>query len=249
MPTKTFRRAAFLFALCSGASLAVATAGEPGKAVRTEKGMTLVVPAEHASLGKVYYVLPGKDAQVTFDSDAPLEHIKGVSNKVVGYAAGPAAPAAGAAPVVRGQFNLPVNTLDTGIPMRNEHLQSDQWMDAKSFGDVVFTLSDVTDAKVAKQDAGFTTYEATLVGVMTMKGVSKDMRVPARIVVMPETEKTKVRAPGDLLAIRASFDVKMSEYGVAKGSPAMESGKIADELKMDISLFLSTVSPETPPKK
>lgn len=249
MPTVPARRSLLLLALvaCAGAAW-TAHAAEPGKAARTEKGQTLAVPAEHASMGRVYYVLPGKDAQVTFESDAPLEHIKGVTNKVVGYAVGAKAEAGGA-PIVKGQFNLPVASLNTGIPLRNEHVQSEGWMNAGSFPDVIFTLNDVKDAKVAKQDAGFTTYTATLVGVMTVKGVSKDMSVPARLVVMPESDKTKARAAGDLLAIRATYTIKMSDFGVGVGNPAMQSGKISDELKMDTSLFLSTVSPETPAKK
>lgn len=225
------------------AAAAMSAATGIAAAPRTEKGMTLEVPAEHASMGKVYYVLPGKDGQITFTSDAPLEHIKGTSNRVVGYAVAPT-DAAQAGALMAGEFVLPVASLNTGIPMRDEHLQSDRWMGAGSHPDIVFTLKEVKDAKVAKEDAGFTTWQVTLVGDMTIKGVSKSMDVPARITSMPESEKTKARAPGDLLAIRAEYAVKLSDFGVAAGDPAMQSGKVADEITLDTFLLLSTVSPE-----
>lgn len=224
------------------AAAAMAASGL-GAAPRTEKGMTLQVPAEHASMGKVYYVLPGKDGQITFTSDAPLEHIKGTSSRVIGYAVAPT-DAAQAGALLAGEFVLPVGSLNTGIPMRDEHLRSDRWMGAESHPDIVFTLKEVRDAKVAKQDAGFTTWQVTLVGDMTIRGVSKSMSVPARITSMPESEKTKARAPGDLLALRCEYAVKLSDFGIATNEPAVQSGKVSDEITLDTFLLLSTVSPE-----
>ncbi len=225
-------------ALAIGAGAALAET-----APRTEKGQTLVVPDAQAAAGKVYFVLPGKDGQITFTSDAPFEHIKGTSNRVIGYAIAPT-DLSKAGALVGGQFVLPVASLNTGIPMRDEHLQSDRWLGAGSNPDIVFTLKEVKDASIAKEEAGFTTWAVTLVGDMTIKGVTKPMTVPARITSMPESEKTAARAKGDLMAIRCEYTVNLSDFGVAVGDPAMASGKVADEIQLDTFLLLSTVSPE-----
>lgn len=215
-------------ALCAGA-----LGGE-----RTEDGRTLVVPEAQAELGTVYYVLPGLDAQVTFVSDAPLEHIKGTNNDVIGYAV----VGKDGAPVA-GDFHLPVSDFDTGIPMRNEHLQGERWMHAASFPDVRFELTGVEGMEKVKESEGFTTYSATLVGSMTVKEVTKAMRIPARLTAMPASDRTRVRAKGDLLAIRCEYTINMSDFGVGVGDPAMASGKLSDELGMDTFLLLSTVAP------
>lgn len=230
-------------ALVAGLAL-TAAAGVCSVAIaadRTERGLTLVVPDAHAKLGTVYHVLKGRDAQVTFTSDAPLEYIKGTNNDVVGYAV--VQPGDGANPprLLAGEFRLPVKDFDTGIPMRNEHLQGARWLDAATYPDVVFTLAEVRDVKAAKQSAEFTTYEMTLVGDMTVKGKTREMTIPARVTVMPASEKTKARAPGDLMAIRATYSIKLSDFGV---QDSVVGAKVADDLLLETSLFLSNISPE-----
>ncbi len=231
-----------LAAIALAAGLALAPASRA--ADRSEKGMTLVVPTEHAAMGKVYHALVGKDAQVTFTSDAPLEHIKASSNKVVGYAVVKEGAAGGAPSIVAAEFRLPVTSFDTGIGMRNEHLQGERWMNAKAHPDVVFTMSSFKDAKPEKEGEGFKTYGGVLVGKMTIKGVTKDMEIPAKVTLRPESAATKARAPGDLLAIRCAYTVKMSDFGVGVDDPSKKAGKVADEVELETMLFLSTVSPE-----
>ncbi len=225
--------------IVAGAGLLFSSAALAGE--RSESGKTLVIPPDHASLGQPYYVHSGLDAQVTFISDAPLEHIKGTSNKVIGYAVRSSGDAFG---LSGGEFVLPVSSFDTGIPMRNEHLQGPRWMDAPSHPDVVFVLKSAKDASEVKKSETYTTYAVTLVGTMTVKGTSRDMEIPARITLMPANEQTKVRAPGDLMAIRATYDIKMSDFGIGVGDPGMKVGKVSDELTMDTFLLLSTVSPD-----
>ncbi|MGD9693045.1 MAG: YceI family protein [Phycisphaerales bacterium] len=225
--------------LAAGAALLSPLAAHAAE--RTESGKTLVIPSEHASQGQPYYVHNGLDAQVTFISDAPLEHIKGTSNKVVGYAVRSTGDglALGA-----GEFALPVASLDTGIPLRNEHLQGERWMNAPTHPDVLFVLKSTKDANEVKKSDTFTTYAVTLVGTMTVKGTSREMEIPARITLMPANDQTKVRAPGDLMAIRATYDIKMSDFGIGVDDPGIKIGKLSDTLTMDTFLLLSTVSPD-----
>jgi len=213
-----------------------------GPAERTERGLTLVVPGQAASKGTVYYVQPGRDAQATFTSDAPLEHIKGTSNRVIGYAVwsderGEGGPMG----LVAGEFVMAVESLDTGIPLRDEHLQGSNWLNAATYPDVTFRLVESRDVEVVRRTDEFTTYSMTLVGDMTIKGITSEVRTPARVTVMPESEATRTRAQGDLIAIRAGFNVSLSEHGVAHQTIG---AKVAEDVEIDVALFLATVSPE-----
>ncbi len=207
---------------------------------RAEGDKTLMVPEEEAAKGKVYYVLPGKDAQITFTSDAPLEHIKGTSNQVLGYVV-VADAENGSFDILSGAFRLPVKSLDTGIPTRNEHLQGEKWLNAGSNPDITYVITNVTKPNEVKKDDAFTTYSARIVGEMTINGKTDKVSAGARITRMPESEKTRARAPGDLMAIRCSFKVKLDDYGI---DPGAGGDKVANEIEIDTFLMLSTAKPE-----
>ncbi len=215
----------------------VATAAD-----RTESGKTLVVPKDHAAMGTVYFVHSGADAQMTFTSDAALEHIKGVSNEAVGYAV--ASEDGSAASLLKGEFRVPIKSIDTGIPMRNEHLQGARWLNAEEHPDLVFVLSGAEKVSRAKGEApdGMEIWNAELTGKMSFRGVTKDFTTPARITTMKESPVTKRRAPGDLLIIRSDFEIDLREYGL--NDPGMSAGKVAEVVEVDVFLLLSTVSPD-----
>ena len=228
-----------LGSLATFGAVFLAASGAPGEAPPTEGGLELVIPESHAKLGTVHHVLTGRDAQVTFTSDAPLEYIKGTSNAVIGYII-----AGEGGKLLAGEFHLPVESIDTGIPMRNEHLQSRRWMEAGSHPNVVFRIAETVDIKLAKTSDAFTTYDVTLVGDMTIKGVTREMSIPATITRMPESDATKARFPGDLLAIRCSYPIVLSDFGIGVNDPGISAGKVTDDLILETRLFLSTASPD-----
>jgi len=239
--TRIATRIASSIGLIAASGALLLTAGiASGEAQPTERGFELVVPETHAELGTVFHALKGKDAQVTFTSDAPLEYIKGTSNDVIGYAV---AGEGGA--LLAGEFHLPIDTLETGIPMRDEHLQGERWLHAASYPNVIFQIAETTNVKLAKSSDAFTTYDVTLVGDMTIKGVTREMSIPATVTRMPESDATRARFPGDLLAIRCSYTVQLSDFGIGEGDPGIASGKIANEMELETRLFCSSTSPES----
>lgn len=232
-----------LAALAGLAVPATPAFAQPGQQSRVE------VPAEHAAMGKVYRVHAVKDAQMTFTSDAPLEHIKGISNRVTGYAVAPACADKPEGQLLVGRFDMPVASMDTGIPLRNEHLQGDRWLGAESHPNITFVLKGTEGVTLAREDMGFRTYDATLVGEMTVKGVSREMKIPARLTFMPESERTRARAPGDLLAIRAQYTIKLSDFGVGIGDQSIQSGMVSNDLGIDTFLLLTTFDPASRPAR
>jgi hypothetical protein len=60
---------------------------------------------------------------------------------------------------------------------------------------------------------------------------------------MPESESTRSVAPGNLVAIRAAFDVGLDDFAVGDGDPARRTGAVAETIRVQVRLLLSD-SPE-----
>lgn len=188
----------------------------------------------------VYHTITGRDAQVVFTSEAPLERIVGKSNMVAGYAV--PGPKDNPAALVSAKWVLPVKSMATGIPLRDEHLAGKEWLDAASFPHVEFTLQRVEEIKEVKKGDGFSTWSATLVGEMSMHGVKREIKVPdARLSFFQASDKTKSIAPGDLIFLKCEYTVKMSDYGIKHADVPK---KVSDEVKISQMLRLSSASVE-----
>lgn len=227
----------------SGSAWGAAASGNgaaPPFAQKAEDGKSLVVPQELRARGTAYHTISTDKPQVYFESNAPLEKIKGNSAAVVGYVIlGGPSPAS----IRGGEWHLPVTSMKTGIALRDEHIANDSWLDAAKNPDIVFQLKEVADATLTKQSPDFATYEATLVGDMTIHGVTNPVRIPAaRITLLSESERTRKIAPGELMAIRSKFSVSLPDYGVS--NVAIENEKVSNTIELDVSLFLSTQRPK-----
>lgn len=207
---------------------------------RSRDGKTLVVPAAHRSLGRVYHVLTDRDRQVYFESNAPLENIKGQSNKVVGYAV---LDTGQPGSIVAGEWKLPVGSMKTGIDLRDEHIVGKDWLDAKQNPDIVFQIKETRDIKVIKTSDAFSSYEVTLVGDLTLHGVTRTISIPgSTITLMKESEATRKVARGDLMALRSKFTATLKDYNV---SHPVIGEKVAKDVEIDVALYLSTTPPGT----
>ncbi len=209
---------------------------------RTESGATLAVPAEEAARGKVYYLISGRDNQITFKSDAPLEKIEGTSNEVVGYVV-VGEKEGQPFDIISGAFRLPVESLKTGIPQRDDHLRGGEWLNAGAHPDITYSITNVTKPKEAKAEDEFATYSARIVGMMSIRGQEERVVAPSRITLMPESEKTRAQAAGDLLAIRSTFKIKLKEYDVDVAANPNAKGKVSNDIAIDLFLTLSTAMP------
>jgi len=226
------------------------TTSSPPAAAAPAEPKTLPVPDAVKALGTVYHALPGRERQVQFTSDAPLERIDGHSSEVIGYAVagGPDNPAA----LKAGEWRLPVASLRTGNSMRDQHITEASWLDAAKNPHIVFRLTEVKDAKPApdaKPDAkgGAKTYTATLVGEMSIHGVTKPMTIEgATVAFLSGTDATAKVADGDLLRITATYTVTLADFGIANPAIA-ERKKVAKTVDIKTDLVLSTVPPDEQP--
>lgn len=175
---------------------------------------------------------------VTFKSTVPLEDIVGISNQVVGKLFfDPMKPAAGGS----GMLRVPVASLDTGIPLRDEHLAGPDWLDAGGSPDISFTIVEVKNVKPLKVTDAAKTFDVVAVGDFSLKGKTRRISVPARITWLKESDATKKRQPGDLLAIRTTFDVALADFGIT-GPAGMDiiGSKVGATVSVELSVVASS---------
>lgn len=193
------------------------------------------VPKEIASAGVIYHTITAKQTQVTFTSKAPLENIVGKSNSVVGYAV--ADEGDSPAQLAGAMWVLPVESLATGLPMRDDHLYH-EWLDSESFPTISFILTSTEDIKLVKSGDGFTTWTLTLIGDMTLHGQTKSIRVEkAKLSFLKASEKTAKIAHGDLCFLKCTYSIKLSDFGIHHEDVP---DKVSDEIKLVQMLRMST---------
>ena len=175
---------------------------------------------------------------VTVLSRAPLETILVRSNEIAGEIDLDPANAAGA----RATFQIPIDSLDTGIPMMNDVMRSDRWLDAGKHNTVRFTLDRITSGNVALAD-GKTAYVQGE-GSLELRGARKSVPVKAEVTWLKKNESTARRLPGDVLHVVARFDVSLPAFGIESHLAATSLDKVAGTLQVEVDVFASTEKPQ-----
>ncbi len=218
----------------------VAGAAEAQFARTAGSGQSLVVPQADSKKGTIYHTLTDGQPQVFFSSEAPFETISGQSSRVIGYTV--AGPSASPADLQGGEWQLPVESLRTGIRLRDSHLAGDDWFNASDYPNIVFRVHGVDSVQLVNDGEGFQTFTGTLVGEMTIAGVTRSLQAEdSTFTFLTEGPKTEKIAKGDLLAIRAKYQINLGEFGIKN---RVIGQKVAEEVEIDTTLYLATVEPE-----
>jgi polyisoprenoid-binding protein YceI len=174
---------------------------------------------------------------VTFTSEAPLEDIVGTTNQITGRLEfDPANPDGGA----KGMLEVPVASLDTGIPLRDEHLRSAAWLNAEGHPNITIEIKSLDTIDLVKSGDGFRTFDVVAVGEFSLNGKTKQMKIPGRVTYLEESDQTQALMPGDLLAVRTTFDVRLADFGVTgpEGRDIIGS-KVGETVTVDVSFRAS----------
>ena len=167
---------------------------------------------------------------IVFKLDAPLESINGTANGISGtVTADPANPAD-----IKGTITVDAATLHVPNPVMKEHMHGEKWLNITAHPNISFELKSVTNVK---RDGNAGTADAT--GVFTLKGIKKELTVPVSVTYLPG--KLKARGgdiDGDLLVIRANFQINRSDFEVQAGQ---STDKVAEQI--DISLSIAGGAP------
>jgi polyisoprenoid-binding protein YceI len=175
--------------------------------------LSVAVASSALAQAKTYTITEG---QVQFVSEAPLERFTGKNTKVSGtVTVDPAKPTEAKATV-----KIDATGFKTNIELRDEHLQSDSWLDAKKHKEAIFEVTKVTGITALKDGQ---TAEATVTGRFTLHGVTKEL-----------TAKAKVRLAGNTLHIQTSFPVKLEDHKIS--IPSIVALKVAPIVTANVDL-------------
>lgn len=163
--------------------------------------------------------------QASFFSTTPLEDIRGLSNDVKGTVTFNVNDIK----TLKGKISVSVASIKTAIDLRDEHLRSENWLDAAKYPEITFTIKSIKDVKQLADNK----LQAKVVGDFTLKGVTKEITADATLTYLDESEQTKMRAPGDLLGVQASFKIKLSEFGV---NNKLVGQKVAENVEVSINM-------------
>jgi len=163
--------------------------------------------------------------QASFFSTTPLEDIRGLSNDVKGMVTFNVNDLK----TLKGKISVSTASIKTGIDLRDEHLRSENWLDASKYPEINFTIKKVTDIKQLADNK----FELKVIGDFTLKGVTKEITANATLTYLDESEQTKLRAPGDLLGVQATFKVKLSDFGVTN---KIVGQKVAEEVEVSVNM-------------
>lgn len=168
--------------------------------------------------------------QFTWNSDAPLEKITGTAEGVSGTITLDPKNLA----TLRGTISAQVATMKSGNSIRDGHLKGADWLNAAKYPAITFTIASVSGVKVAGNVA-----TGNAIGTFTMHGVGKQISIPFKLTYVDESDKTRERAPGDLVMISAEFSVSLKDFNVA-GSRGIVGNKVGETIQVKAQLYGAT---------
>ena len=145
--------------------------------------------------------------QATFFSHAPFEDITGLSNEVSGWVS---FDIQNVKNTLTGEVIIKTASLKTGIEARDEHLSSSEWLNAEAYPNLTFVIKEI---EMISNETG-NKLRLSVLGDFTVRGVTKQIYSDVTIEYLEESELTKTRMPGDLLGVKAKFNINLSDYGV-----------------------------------
>ena len=124
-----------------------------------------------------------------------------------------------------GSVTVNVASLDTGIKLRNEHMQGT--ISADKYPTATFKVQKLTVPGNKLKTNAVT--EGTVTGQMTLHGVTRTLTAPVELTYLPEQDANY--RPGDWIEVNTRFKLKLSDYKIPLPAPVM-GVKVADELEI-----------------
>jgi polyisoprenoid-binding protein YceI len=170
---------------------------------------TIVLVQTVFANSKTYKAEPSKGA-VVFNATA-------IGLKFQGKGEGPQGEVSLDSGVV-GTFKFKMETLDTGINLRNQHMK-EKYLEIAKYPDSELKIEDVVGFKKENPDGKY-----EFKGVLTVHGVAK-----------PVTGQVTVKKVAETLQIKAEFDTKISYFSIPL--PAYAGVALKDDVKVSVQLM------------
>ncbi|GAB4242370.1 MAG: hypothetical protein OHK005_06160 [Candidatus Methylacidiphilales bacterium] len=169
---------------------------------------------------------------VVFKLDAPLESINGTASGISGTVTlDPNNP-----DQVTGKIVVDTVSLVVPNPVMKDHMHGPDWLHAEAHPHITFEIKEIKNMKKNGNEG-----TADITGIFTLKGISKEMTVPARVTYLPGRLKDRGGdKDGDLLVVRSNFTINRSDFEIKKGQA---TDKVAEQI--EIALSIAGASPNT----
>lgn len=165
-----------------------------------------------------YHIKKDKKNMVKFISDAPIEEFEGVTDNIDGYLIGDASNIKEDSEMY---FEVQLNTLETGIGLRDRHMR-ENYLHTDKYPVAAFKGKIVEAKKTSKG------WDVTVKGEMTIHGVTKGISVKG------EMNKNK-----DGFEVSCSFVVPLSDYKIEV--PSLMFQKIDENMELKLNFLLIKV--------
>jgi polyisoprenoid-binding protein YceI len=181
-----------------------------------------------AAQARTFNIRNDGGSRIQFISDAPLETITGVSSHVTGSVqVDPNNVSA-----TRGTVQVRVASIRTGVDLRDEHLRSDNWLDAGAHPNASFEITRVEGASRLTPNQLAT---VRVHGRFSIHGVTRDVVANARVRLIPLNDELRSQhIDGDVIRVQASFRVQLTDYNVSVPLPVRL--KVSNEIRVNVTI-------------
>lgn len=158
----------------------------------------------------------------TIESVADFETFTGKTNEVSGSITFDPTTRKGAGKIV-----VDPSTIDTAIPLRNEHMKSAAWLDTAKYPQIVFEAEKVQP---------FKNEEYKVTGKLTLHGVTRKVTTNVKVQYHSADASTKANGfEGDVVRLTAKFSIALADYRI--NVPSMVAGKVAKDVTISLSSY------------
>jgi len=167
--------------------------------------------------GGEYHIDKSAENMVKFISDAPIEDFEGITNQIDGYLFWEGDDLLNQSELY---FEVDLNTIDTGIGLRNRHMR-ENYLHTDKFPKTHYTAKLVKAEKINENE-----FNVEAQGKYFVHGVEKQKVITGKIQKV-DNEKYK---------ISANFIVALSDYDIE--IPSLMFYKIDENMDLTVELYL-----------
>jgi polyisoprenoid-binding protein YceI len=185
---------------------------------------------------KMFHTLP-KDPKnmIQFTSQATLETVVGHTSDAAGHIA---INMDSILATKDAEFSVDLNSLDTGIGMRNNDMRKD-FLETGKYPNATFKLTKFVSADKPTLAAGQPVH-AVVEGDFTVHGKTKSYQIPVTLTFDSSSSSSKMRLSGNtgnILVIDGNWIIKLADHAITR--PQMLFMRLAEEQHVAISIALS----------
>ena len=174
----------------------------------------------------------GRD-NVSFTSDAPIELIVGMTNKITGKIIIDDSLDLTKTPI-NVSLNVDLASIDTGIPLRNEHMR-DNFLETKKYPAAIFKVTKIIPSSPSKL-INEKPLKLMAEGNLSIHGVTVKKNIPVKVTYFKESDFTHHKfESGDVIRIQSTFDVPLEEHKIKR--PEVIWQKLTDTVTVSIDSY------------